>query len=124
MRTQKNTPAVLLYQLPEFSMQGRAVRTWLAERGIRAVSVGPDDSGKTLSTLLGLKREADGPKRPLPGEPMVVLYGLVGPTFDDFLTLLDGTGRIALKAAATPYNLHWTFGKLAEQLQDERQRIG
>ncbi|MCD8143771.1 MAG: DUF3783 domain-containing protein [Oscillospiraceae bacterium] len=121
MSRQTNTPAVLLYQLPEFSAQGWAVRTYLTAHGIRVITVSPGDGGKSLSTLLGLKQEAPVFSPPLPGEPVVVLYGLVGPTFDSFLDFLAKTAPVQLKAVATPYNLSWSFGKLAAQLAKERQ---
>lgn len=124
MSEKKNTPAVLLYQLPEFSAQGRAIRQYLSGRGIRAITVSPADGGKTLATLLGLKKEAITAALPLPQEPVVVLYGLMGPAFDDFLEFLGQTAPVRLKAAATPFNLRWSFSRLANELARERQQVG
>ena len=119
MKAQKNTPAVLLYRLPEFTIQGKAVRNFLSDHQIRAITVNPGDSGRTIANLLGMGQDAAGQNVPLPSEPVAVLYGLMGPVFDEFLEFLEKTAPIRLKAVATPYNLHWTFGRLAGQLSRE-----
>ncbi len=116
---QKSTAAVLIYQLPPFTAQGQAVRHYLSSRGIRAITVTAQDGGKSIATLLGLQQDAPVPFPPLPGEAVLVLYGLVGPVFDDFLDFLQKTAPVRLKAVATPFNLRWSFGRLAAHLREE-----
>ncbi len=113
-----NTPAVLIYRLSPLTQEGRALRSYLQQHGIRSITVGTADGGKTISALLGLPAAPAAPAGAidLPAEPVLVLYGIMGPSFDALLDFLQKNAPVRLKAVATPFNLRWSFARLAREL--------
>ena len=120
MELMKNKAKVLLWQLPETDSKGHAIRGYLRDHGIAAVSANPMDSGRTLSAILGVGKGNMGKAQPLPKEPVMVIYGFDEEQLDEFLGFLRQEAPVELKAVATVHNLKWTLGYLAGQLMAER----
>lgn len=114
---------VLLYNLA--APKAEKLQALCARQGVRAVTVPPQDQGRTIGQLLGLPVPAkNGPGGPgtVPGE-MLVLSGFTPQALDQLLDSLvpAGVGSIPLKAVVTAHNLAWTGVELYLELVKERR---
>lgn len=124
MEMLQNRAKVLLYQLPEMDAKGHAIRSYLREHGIAIVNANPTDGGRSLVSIMGVGKGSPGKAEALPGEPVLVIYGLEERQLNEFLAFLRRKAPIELKAVATVHNLQWTFGYLTKQLMAERSYFG
>lgn len=120
MRTQEEN--ILLYQ---FSNEAAlAIREVLRKLGIQVNAIGAEAWHQRVGFLLGLKgfgqNTAEEEFFEFPYEA-AVFHKIKGKRLDQVLQALKDGGipHIRFKAVTTPFNLHWTFGRLCKTMYKE-----
>ena len=118
------TPTVLLYNLE--NEKGRKIKTLCLTLKLRARSVGVEDFGQPLDSVLGLEPALDTPGQGemFPDEMMV----MAGLSSHQMNSLLQGFRKkkippVELKAVLTATNGQWDGYKLREELHLEHQAM-
>ena len=118
------TPTVLLYNLE--NEKGRKIKTLCLTLKLRARSVGVEDFGQPLDSVLGLEPALDAPgEGEMFSDEMMVMAGLSSHQMN---SLLQGFRKkkippVELKAVLTATNGHWDGYKLREELYLEHQAM-
>lgn len=118
------TPTVLLYNLE--NEKGRKIKTLCLTLKLRARSVGVEDFGQPLDSVLGLEPALDTPSQSeMFSDEMMVMAGLSSHQMN---SLLQGFRKkkippVELKAVLTATNGQWNGYKLREELYLEHQAM-
>ena len=120
-------PRVLLYGLAQDSEKGSVLRDILAQAGVRACTVAPEQLGNPTGALAGLPgfKLSKLPYRGAVPECEFMLFaGFTSSILDAILASMREQGvSVAYKAQLTQFNKMWPFVQLIQEVSKEHEQM-